>query len=181
MEDDKSIEWLRSRFLGFVVGRSMKDYNADVANGWFSILQGLYSEKHRAYHNFSHVSRLLRLWTEDADFRKIRSTTGLIAGSDLGSIVELGIWFHDAFYDPSSSSNESKSADLAIAFSNSINFRFNSSEELIRRVIMSTTHRRDSNETPKDRLSDFMLGRVLRGSGDRTLHGICSSTWIWQG
>ncbi len=64
-------------------------------------LIGKYSEKHRHYHNLSHVNALL-------------------AGVDrfAGSIsdektLRLAVWFHDAVYDPQRVDNEAASARLA--------------------------------------------------------------------
>jgi predicted metal-dependent HD superfamily phosphohydrolase len=57
-----------------------------------------HTERHRSYHNLNHVLQMLN---------------GL---EDLGVInpeISLAIWFHDAIYDPKSSSNEAWSAKLA--------------------------------------------------------------------
>ena len=53
-----------------------------------------YYEKHRAYHNLSHIDRMLS-WLDASG-----------GGTDS---IELAIWFHDAIYDPSGSHNEAKS------------------------------------------------------------------------
>lgn len=59
-----------------------------------------YSEKHRYYHNLSHINYLLE------ESRKYKF-------ADIESI-ELAIWFHDVIYNPKSSKNEIESAELAV-------------------------------------------------------------------
>jgi predicted metal-dependent HD superfamily phosphohydrolase len=61
-----------------------------------------YSEKHRAYHNLSHVNALLF----QAENLKEKF-------ADLAS-VQLTIWFHDVIYNPKRLDNESESARLAV-------------------------------------------------------------------
>lgn len=61
-----------------------------------------YTEKHRAYHNLSHINALL---FQAEDFRE--------------EIVDwksfsLAVWFHDVIYQPKSSKNEVESAELAV-------------------------------------------------------------------
>lgn len=58
-----------------------------------------YDERHRAYHNASHVLALARLADE------------LAAGGD--RVLGLAIWFHDAVYKPMLTDNEERSAILA--------------------------------------------------------------------
>lgn len=66
-----------------------------MARGIFGDLRDLYSEGHRAYHNLSHIDRMLG-WLDAAG-----------GGSEA---VELAIWFHDAIYSPRGTQNEAKSA-----------------------------------------------------------------------
>jgi predicted metal-dependent HD superfamily phosphohydrolase len=61
----------------------------------FGELKNLYSEAHRAYHNLSHIDRMLA-WLDEAG-----------SGSES---IELAIWFHDAIYNPRGAQNEAKSA-----------------------------------------------------------------------
>jgi predicted metal-dependent HD superfamily phosphohydrolase len=66
-------------------------------------LQARHAEPHRAYHNWQHISALLR-WAQSGEF----------ALHDPAS-VDCAILFHDAIYDPKSTENEELSAQLAEA------------------------------------------------------------------
>jgi len=68
---------------------------------WFDELLGLYSEPHRHYHNAQHIADCLD------EFDSVKS----LAKEPLA--VEMGIWFHDAIYDPRAADNEERSAELA--------------------------------------------------------------------
>lgn len=61
-----------------------------------------YSEKHRAYHNLSHITALLS------------SAEDLREKFDDEQSVKLAIWFHDVIYQPKSAKNEIESAKLAV-------------------------------------------------------------------
>lgn len=72
----------------------------------YDALDGLihaYSSPDRYYHNLTHIQDCLSLFDR---------TSSLAAHPDE---VELGIWFHDAVYDPQRNDNEQKSADWAEA------------------------------------------------------------------
>lgn len=79
-----------------------------IANGWFDVLAGLYSEPHRHYHSGRHIANLLgRL-----DALVPNSAPHL----DRLLEAEVAIWFHDAVYEIGSKRNEETSALLARAF-----------------------------------------------------------------
>ncbi len=64
-----------------------------------------YSEPHRAYHNTTHITELLRWFDIVADEVGWRSPRDVFDA----------ILFHDVIYDPTAKDNETRSADLAIA------------------------------------------------------------------
>jgi predicted metal-dependent HD superfamily phosphohydrolase len=67
----------------------------------FALLREKYAEKHRAYHNLSHIRALL----EHAEsFRHELESYDTVA---------FAIWFHDAIYNTKRNDNEEKSAELA--------------------------------------------------------------------
>ena len=65
------------------------------AESAFQDLIARYSQDHRAYHNLSHIERMLS-WLD--------------ASGHHSDAVEFAIWFHDAVYDPLGSHNEAQSA-----------------------------------------------------------------------
>jgi predicted metal-dependent HD superfamily phosphohydrolase len=74
---------------------------ASAPPGWYDRLNTLYSEAHRHYHNWRHISECLR------EFDSAKKLAACPAA------VEFAIWFHDAIYDPRAPDNEEKSALLA--------------------------------------------------------------------
>lgn len=68
---------------------------------WFDRLRAAYHEPQRHYHDLRHIAECL------AEFSLVREQTVGAAG------IELALWFHDVVYDPRSSANEVRSADLA--------------------------------------------------------------------
>jgi predicted metal-dependent HD superfamily phosphohydrolase len=69
----------------------------------FQELKKRYSEPHRYYHTPNHISHCLR---------EFDLATELMDDADA---IEMGLWFHDAIYDPRASNNELKSAELFTA------------------------------------------------------------------
>ena len=68
---------------------------------WYDRLTTAYAEAHRHYHNQRHIAECLR------EFDAARHLVGQ------AEVVELGIWFHDAVYEPRAGDNEERSAALA--------------------------------------------------------------------
>jgi len=110
------------RWLKLMRGLGFQD-NSET----FDALIKRYSESHRFYHTKEHIDAcLLYLDKLGADAENLNE-------------VELAIWFHDAVYDPFSSSNEADSATWAKEFLN----QNNAPDSLISNVdelIMATLH-----------------------------------------
>jgi predicted metal-dependent HD superfamily phosphohydrolase len=70
----------------------------------FAEVCAAYFEGHRRYHTTEHLEACL------SEFEVVRS----LARSE--SEVEAALWFHDVVYDPRSSNNERRSADMAAGF-----------------------------------------------------------------
>lgn len=71
-------------------------------------LERRYAEPHRRFHTLLHVSRVL------ADVERLLDALPREERARVdGNAVRLAAWFHDAVYDPRSSTNEADSADLA--------------------------------------------------------------------
>lgn len=65
-------------------------------------LEIIYGHPSRAYHNLEHIHNMLKKLTESERFAKHPHR------------IILGIWFHDAIYDPTRTDNEVKSAEFWI-------------------------------------------------------------------
>src|SRR5690554_6317807 len=70
----------------------------------FESLMSAYSSKGRHYHTTEHISACLR------------HLDGCVDDLESCREVEIALWFHDAIYNPLSSSNEKGSADWAASF-----------------------------------------------------------------
>ena len=98
----------------------------------YSELLSCYRQKHRFYHNESHIDAVLKYYEESKQL------------ANNCTAVEVALWFHDAIYKPYSSSNELKSANWALNFlkeqKNDDTF-----SENVHSLIMATLH----NTNPK--------------------------------
>lgn len=96
---------------------------------WVPIFRDLvarYGEPHRAYHNLEHIVTMF----EDME----------VLG-DTGPFLEvsLGIWFHDAVYDPRSDDNEARSAELARTVLSRINLKQGKVNQVCN-LVLATKH-----------------------------------------
>ena len=82
----------------------MQSMNLPSSIDCYELLVRAYSEKHRHYHTGKHIDAMLRHFDNVEDL------------ADKPQEVELAIWFHDAIYNPLSSSNEVDSAEWAKDF-----------------------------------------------------------------
>ncbi len=105
----------------------MKQFELPPCDDVFDALVNAYSEKHRHYHNQSHI---------DAVLRHLDDVWPL---ADKPHEIELALWFHDAIYEPFSSSNELDSANWAGEF---LGAHSRSKDEIkrIHDMIMATLH-----------------------------------------
>jgi len=90
-------------------------------------LKRRHNEKHREYHNVTHIEFVLSELARTSHIAENHHS------------VELALWFHDAIYKTFSRSNEKDSADLAVAF-----IAENSGSKELRKsvhsLIMATEH-----------------------------------------
>ncbi len=94
--DDTQLEWLHKKWSS-----TASELSIDEDGEIWDLIVKQYSEKHRTYHNLSHLYNMLHL-------AEIMQQHVLSPKS-----LELSIWFHDIIYDPSQKDNEAKSAELA--------------------------------------------------------------------
>lgn len=117
----------------------------------YSELLSCYKQKHRFYHNESHIDAVLKYYDES---KKLANNC---------NAVEVALWFHDAIYKPYSSSNELKSANWAFNFlkehKNDDTFAEN-----VHSLIMATLH----NASPKDNDEQLIVDIDLSILGSQT-------------
>ena len=82
----------------------MEEWGLAPSGEVFASLTAAYSEPHRRYHDGRHIDDCLA---------QLDSAAGL---AEFPEEVELALWFHDAVYEPTSSTNELDSAERALAF-----------------------------------------------------------------
>ena len=105
----------------------MSSWRSPENDAEFQELHSAYSEPHRHYHTVRHIDDCLGQFDE---------VSYLVQHPEE---VEIALWYHDAIYQPRSSSNESDSADWAVRYLDSIG----ATEEQRTRVrghIISTQH-----------------------------------------
>jgi predicted metal-dependent HD superfamily phosphohydrolase len=90
--------WLRTKWQALTESIAVDKAASDAA---LEMLVRRYSEPHRAYHNLSHITALLRHADANREF------------IDNPAAVEFAIWFHDAIYDTRAKDNEERSAVFA--------------------------------------------------------------------
>jgi predicted metal-dependent HD superfamily phosphohydrolase len=87
-----------------------------------------YTEKHRVYHNLSHINALLfnaeNFKEKLADFES----------------VQLAIWFHDVIYNPKRFNNESESAKLAVEYLSKLDVPKVKIEQVERMILATAKH-----------------------------------------
>lgn len=81
--------------------RVKPSFDKEILKGIFELLRYAYTERHRYYHNLTHIEACLK------ELEKVRS---LCQSPDA---VELAIIYHDVVYVPGSAVNEQASADRA--------------------------------------------------------------------
>lgn len=128
-------QWLR---LWSRIGAS-----GDGGTGW-NELERRYQEPHRAYHNFDHLGHCL------AEFERVRTL------AMTPEAVELGLWFHDAIYDPRSSENERHSAALARALMRDAGLSVDR-VEAVEALILATRHQEPPGHPDAALISDIDL------------------------
>jgi predicted metal-dependent HD superfamily phosphohydrolase len=105
---------------------------------------GRYMERHRYYHNKTHLSQCLQ---------ELRGVSRLCADFDL---VEMAIYFHDAIYDTHAHDNEERSADLFAQVAQTLEM----GPEVIekgRRLILATKHQHEPVDIDEQIIVDIDL------------------------
>ena len=116
-------------------------------------LKKRHSEKHRKYHNVTHIESVLF---------ELGETSHLAEDHDS---VELALWFHDAIYKAFSKSNEQDSADLAVAFI-AKNSGSKNLQNSVHSLIMATEHNFVPVENDQKLIVDIDLS-ILGASSSR--------------
>jgi predicted metal-dependent HD superfamily phosphohydrolase len=105
---------------------SLTQKNYNVSNKWFDRLWSLHTEPCRHYHTAVHLEEMIHFFT----VLREKGFPENMSAEDEQAIL-LAIFFHDAIYDPKSSSNEEDSALLFESFTEEYNV---SNERLVSKV-----------------------------------------------
>lgn len=121
-----------------------------------------YLEPQRFYHRIKHINNCLR---------EFDSAKHLAEERDL---VEVGIWYHDAIYDPQAKDNEEKSAQLAYNICLTAKLPEESSKK-VKELILSTKH----NVIPEGIDGKILLDIDLSifGKSQKKFDGYESNIW----
>lgn len=105
----------------------MSDLGFGENTNMYNDLRIHYSQKHRKYHNVTHIDSVLFELTSARHVAESYSS------------IELALWFHDAIYNSFSKTNEKDSADLAASFI-SENSGTEELQKTVYSLIMATEH-----------------------------------------
>ncbi|MDP9798131.1 putative metal-dependent HD superfamily phosphohydrolase [Catenuloplanes nepalensis] len=115
-------------------------------------------EPHRAYHDEAHLTSMLS--TVDSFAEKARDP----------DLVRLAVWFHDAIYDPTSSSNEEASALLATSELAALGVGADATAEVARLVRLTAGHAVADGDPNGALLCDADLEVLARPTADYELY-----------
>ncbi|MBS9780521.1 MAG: N-methyl-D-aspartate receptor NMDAR2C subunit [Moraxellaceae bacterium] len=137
----------KSQWLDLMARLSFADNLA-----YYQLLQSHYNEKHRHYHNQTHISACLQ---------HLQNCQNL---ADDKNAVELALWFHDVIYDVFSAKNELKSAELASQFLQE-NQADNALIDKVYQLIMATCHNANLQDNDEQLITDIDL--TILGSSEK--------------
>lgn len=100
---------------------------------WHQCLIAAYSEPHRHYHNLQHLDECLHALDSTRPFAK------------KPAVVEAALWFHDAVYEPRSSTNEDDSAALGGTCFSAAGLPSTLTDEIRKLILCTKTHQPDTN------------------------------------
>lgn len=131
--------------------------NRALADDAFNIIEKLYGEPHRHYHNLDHIA-----WCLDLLHEFIPS--GPPGDPVWFERVELALFFHDIIYDPKRKDNEARSADVFRGFSTFLDL------ERVRVLeayndILATTHPASNAEVEHHPATQWVLDLDLASLG----------------
>lgn len=117
----------------------------------FSTIKNHYSEPHRRYHNLSHLDQCFTEFDSIKD--KLQDPLS----------VELALWFHDFFYDPTKKDNEEKSAQFALDTLQQSGLSIDTTLN-VHRLILSTKHINPSDDSDEKYLNDIDMSILGQSS-----------------
>jgi predicted metal-dependent HD superfamily phosphohydrolase len=141
-------EQLRSRWSELATRLNAPSCEAEAA---FKELCTRYQETSRAYHDLSHIAKVLeavdQLWPSPP------------------VALQLAAWFHDAVYDPRASDNEERSADYVRSLASPLGLSLQVVEETARLILLTRTHQAGVNDRAGQVLLDADLS-ILGANAD---------------
>lgn len=109
-----------------------------------------YAESHRAYHGTAHLEECFARYDSAAHLARLPGE------------AQLALWYHDAVYDPHSTSNEADSADLAEAALRGAGAT-GETVDRVRRLILATRHGEQPEAGDPALVVDVDLGILAAG------------------
>lgn len=129
------------------------DLGLQSPSGLYERLITAYQAPHRHYHSLQHLVECL------AHFDQIRHQV------QHPGEVALALWFHDAIYDATATSNEQRSADWAVS-ALSVAGASQATRDYVRQLIMTTRHDAEVSEPDQQLLVDIDLA-ILGATPER--------------
>lgn len=128
----------------------LTDREAWILSTWEKI-EKHYTQKNRAYHNFTHIHAML----QEADKYAAQLEDGLV--------VQLSIWLHDIVYKPLRKDNERQSALLAQELLQQTSLSLERIQHCYQQILLTTHHQPLPSSTQDDKfLIDFDLEVLSR-------------------
>lgn len=132
---------LQQRFYQLLQKYSIEDF---IKNSLWNTLEKNYFEKHRAYHNFTHIEELFSYFDIYKD------------ELENADVVSFSIFYHDIIYNIWKKDNEEKSALFALDCLSKIDLPSNYLDIIHTQIIATKTHQANDNDTKW--FVDFDLG-----------------------
>src|SRR5262245_30560782 len=114
------------------------DARKEASTYAFAQIIAAYSESHRYYHNLNHIVSMLGILTWDLRYPYAECMDY--------RALELAVWYHDVVYDPRSSENESRSADVARNSLGDVGLTKDYGNRVCELILMTKDHDAPSND-----------------------------------
>lgn len=141
-------EFLKARWDTLIAGCGV---DARVAFCYFEDLVNAYSERHRAYHNLTHITHFL---------------TELDTVPKNDAVIEWATWYHDAIYCPGAPDNESRSALLARSVLTELGLDQELGPRVSKLILSTQSHQADESDMAQKLFLDADLAILGASAND---------------